>query len=248
MLSGKIAVGQDYHHNIFSMRLSFADTINKRTKVEFHLQKRTQSTAYHHGNPFKSNQINSFWFFLHFNVGKASQISLSPFAYYENFSLNVKPNDEDLPPVKEYRVTARYTNEQRWRVVDFINRFTVEYRLRDLRREGIYKSNFRMRYMAKLEKAVYQIMSAKRRVAFELSDEVFIQFGNAVRNYHSVFDQNRLYFGFNYEVFRNCKTSLGYSYGFQERASGNEFDKINMLWTGVTFENLFTQFKHRRNQ
>lgn len=240
-----IAFAQNYHHNVFSLGLTLADTINKRTKLELSVQKRTQNTASDKHNFFKSSQLNSILFWLNFTISKTSKISISPFAYYENFILNTKTNDENLSPVKEYRFSARYANERRSRIVDYGNRYSIEYRLRDLKHDGIYLSNFRMRYMAKLEKSVIGILSRRKPVTFQLNDEVFLQFGKAVHNHPNVFDQNRVYLGFNYEVLRNFRTSLGYLYGFQERNTGDEFDNVNMLWIVLTFENVFTQFRRK---
>ena len=171
---------------------------------------------------------------------------MSPFGYYENFILNAKPNDENIPPVKEYRWSLRYTNEQHGRIVNYINRYTAEYRLRDLHHDKIFTSGFRMRYMAKLEMPVYNLLSHTRAVKFELYDELFLQLGHAVYNKPNIFDQNRVYLGFNYELLRNFKTSVGYVYGFQERSSGDEFDNMNMWWLVLTFDNVFTQFRHRK--
>ena len=100
--------------------------------------------------------------------------------------------------------------------------------------------------MAKLEKPVYNILSHKRPLTFEFYDEVFLQFGEAVHDKPNVFDQNRIYLGFEYEVFRNLTTSLGYVYGVQERGSGDEFDNMNMLWLVLTFDNVFTQFRRKK--
>ena len=182
-----------------------------------------------------------------YKLSKTSTASFSPFAYYKNFPLNTKPNDENLPGANEYRLSLRYTNEQKGRIVDYSNRYTFEYRLRDLHHDHVYMPNFRMRYMARLEKSVFNILSHARPVTFELNDEVFLQFGNAVRDKPNIFDQNRIYFGFNYELFRNLKSSLGYSYGIQERSSGDEFDNVNMLWLVFTFDHVFSQFRHKKN-
>jgi hypothetical protein len=99
--------------------------------------------------------------------------------------------------------------------------------------------------MAKLEKSVHGLLSHRKPVTFQLNDEVFLQFGKAVHNRPNVFDQNRIYLGFNYELLKNFKTSLGYLYGFQERNTGDEFDNVNMLWVVLTFDNVFTQFRRK---
>ena len=245
LLIGTFAFAQNFHHNVFSLGLTLADTINQRTKLELSLQKRTQNTPLEKSNLFKSSQLNSVLFWLNFAISKSSKVSVSPFGYYESFTLNAKPNDENLPPVKEYRFSARYTNDQHNRFVDYGNRYTVEYRVRDLKHDGIYKSNFRLRYMAKLEKSLSGVLSHRKPLSVQLSDEVFLQFGKAVHNRPNVFDQNRVYLGLNYEVFRNFKTALGYFYGFQERSSGDEFDNVNMFWLVLTFDNLFSQFRQK---
>jgi hypothetical protein len=60
-----------------------------------------------------------------------------------------------------------------------------------------------------------------------------------------VFDQNRLYAGFNLGLSRNVRASLGYIHGIQQRSSGREFDYSNILWTVVTFDNVLSQFKKK---
>jgi hypothetical protein len=242
---GRIAFAQNFHHNVFSLGLTLADTINQRTKIELSIQKRTQNTPLETNNLFKSSQLNSILFWWNFAVNKNSRLSVSPFAFYESFALNAKPNDESLPPVKEFRFSARYTNDQHNRLIDYGNRYTVEYRLRDLKHDGIYESNFRLRYMAKLEKSLNRVLSQHKPLSVQLSDEVFLQFGKAVHNRPNIFDQNRVYFGVNYELLRNLKTSLGYFYVFQERSSGEEFDNVNMLWVVLTFDNVFNQFRRK---
>ncbi|RYG40882.1 MAG: DUF2490 domain-containing protein [Chitinophagaceae bacterium] len=247
LLAGKVAFTQNYHHNVFWLRVALADTINKNTKLELFLQKRTQSTVLERANPFKSDQFSSIWFWVNFTLSKTSKFSVSPIGYFESHVLNTKISDENIPPVKEYRFSVRYTNDQKGKIVNFSNRYSLEYRLRDLQYNGVYQPNFRFRYMAKLEKPVYGIFSKDRPVTFELNDEVFLQFGKAVHNNANVFDQNRLYAGFSYEVVKNFKTSLGYIYNFQERKSGDEFDNSNIFWVVLTFDNLISQFLHKKH-
>ncbi|HUQ65016.1 MAG TPA: DUF2490 domain-containing protein [Flavitalea sp.] len=237
-----MSFGQNYHHNVFWLRLALADTINKKTKLELFLQKRTQGISSDQSNMFRSSLYNSIWFWVTFTLSKSSKVSVSPIGYFENYTLNAKPLDENKPPVKEYRFSVRYTNEQKGRIVNYSNRYSIEYRLRDLEYNGIFRPNFRTRYMAKLEKPVYGLLTKNKPVTFELHDELFIQFGRAVHNNPNVFDQNRLYVGFNYEIFKNFELDLGYIYVFQERKSGEEFDNVNMVWLVLTFDNLFSQF------
>jgi len=167
-------------------------------------------------------------------------VSISPFGYFESYVLNVKPTDEDLAPIKEFRWSVRLEHETKGRIVNYSNRYNVEYRWRDLLNNNNYQPNFRVRYMARLEKSVTGIFS--KPVSFVLYDEIFLQFGKAVKDNPNVFDQNRLYLGFNYEILKNVKTSVGYIYGFQERNSGKDFDNINTFWVVLNFDNIFSQF------
>lgn len=101
--------------------------------------------------------------------------------------------------------------------------------------------------MARIEKPVINIFSSVKPVTFILYDEIFLQFGKAVRNNPNVFDQNRIYLGANYEILENVKATIGYIYGYQERNSGREFDNINMFWVIINFDHLITQFLKKKN-
>jgi hypothetical protein len=110
-----------------------------------------------------------------------------------------------------------------------------------------YISNYRFRYMARLEKAV-KTRYLKRPLTLIVNDEVMFQFGEAVRNTPSVFDQNRIYAGFSYEVVKNVKVNAGYLYTVLQRPSGKEFDRINTLWVILTFDHLFSQLYRKQEQ
>ena len=102
--------------------------------------------------------------------------------------------------------------------------------------------------MAKLEKPVKGILSDKKPVTLILYDEVFLQFGGAVKDNPNVFDQNRVYLGASYEAIKNIKLSVGYIWGYQERNSGKEFDNINTFWTILTLDNFISQFLHHKTE
>lgn len=230
-------------HNLFWFRLNLSDTINSKLKWEFYIQRRTQNGSDNKSNIFKSPQFESYWVWLHYSLNKNVKLSVSPFGYFESYILNVKPSDEDAPPIKEFRFSTRLDHETKGRYFNYTNRYNLEYRWRDLLNDNNYQPNWRVRYMARLEKPVSGILP--RPITFVLYDEIFIQFGKAVKNNPNVFDQNRLYAGFNYEVLKNVKTSVGYIYGFQERNSGKDFDNINTFWIILNFDNVFSQFVKR---
>ena len=219
-----------------------SDTINSKVKWELYLQQRTQNTVLHQEDIFESNQFKSIWYWLHYSAGNHSRFSISPIGFFKTYVLNPKPLDEQFPTVREFRISARYENEQKGRIVNYANRYSIEYRLRDLMNNDQFLPNWRVRYMAKIEKPVFGILSKNKPVTFILNDEVFLQIGKAVKNNPDIFDQNRVYVGASYEPIKNIKTSLGYIYGYQERNSGKEFDNIHYLWLVISFENIFSQF------
>lgn len=227
-------------HNLFWFRLNLSDTINSRLKWEAIIQRRTQDSSHPKSNAFATPQFESYWLWFTYSLSKNVRIGVSPFGYFESYVLNVKSSDENQPPIKEYRWTVRLDHETKGKYFNYINRYNLEYRNRDLLNNGDYEPNWRFRYMARLEKPVKNILP--KPITFILYDEVFIQYGRAVKNNPNVFDQNRLYGGFNYEILPNVKTTIGYIYGYQARNSGKEFDQINTFWVILNFDNLFSQF------
>ncbi len=234
-----------YSHGVFWGRLVLADKITDKLKWELLLQKRTQNKLPGEGNIFESIHFTSVWFWLNYNLNKNYKLSVSPFGYFDSHLLNIKPGDDTNPGIKEYRWVVRLENEQRYSFLNYYNRYSVEYRRRDLLNDGVYRPNFRIRYMARLEKPVKGILSKEKPLTFILYDEVFLQFGPAVANNPNIFDQNRINIGVNYEVFKNVKVTMSYLNIFVARNSGKEFDNAHCLWVILTFDNLFSQFKRK---
>lgn len=232
-------------HNLFWFRLSLSDTITSRLKWEALIQKRTQGSSESRSNLFKAPQFESYWLWLHYSLNRNVRVSVSPFGYFDSYILNVSPSDEELAPIKEFRWTIKVDHETQGRYFNYINRYNLEYRNRDLFNSGDFEPNWRLRYMARFEIPVKNLLP--KPITFIFYEEVFLQFGKAVKNNPNVFDQNRLYVGFNYEILTNVKTTIGYIYGFQERNSGREFDHINTFWVILNFDNVFSQF-YRNNR
>lgn len=234
-----------YKHGMFATRIIFNDHLSKKLRYELFLQRRTQNDGDGSLNFFDERQFSSVWLWFNYQYNPHLKLSASPFGYFESSPLITKEGDENLPPVKEFRFSLRAEYENKGKVVNFINRYSLEYRRRDLLQNNVYQPNWRIRYMARFEKPVKKILSPNKPLTFMLYDEVFVQFGKAVANKPNVFDQNRLFVGAGYEVFKNVRLQLGYMYLYQERASGKDFDNTNALWTVVHFDNIISQFKHK---
>jgi hypothetical protein len=229
-------------HGVFWGRIILADRINDKWKWELFVQKRTQNIP-GEKSIFGANHYNSIWFWLNYKINKSLKLYLSPVGYFNSYAFLTKAEDVDVPGVKEFRFSARFEQELKGKIVNFSNRFTVEYRRRDLSFDDVYIPNWRLRYMARLEKPVIGILRNNRPVSFFIGDEVLVQFGKAVKHNANMFDQNRASAGFSLEVIKNIRTSFSYLNIFQQRPNGKDFDDAHALWAVVTFDNLFSQFK-----
>lgn len=238
-----LSAQKTYNHGVFWGRIILADTVNSKLKWELYLQKRTQTASTTSANIFKAPHFVSIWPWLSYKVSKTTRISLSPVAYFNSHLFYNNPEEVKSEGVKEYRTSLRLENEQKLRLFNYSNRYSLEYRLRDLKRTGDYEPNWRVRYMLKLEKPLPNVFSRHKPLSVFLSDEVFIQFGKAVKNNPNIFDQNRLNIGASYEVVKNVKFSASYLNILQERISGKEVDNAHALWVVLAFDNIFSQFK-----
>ncbi|MFN8354399.1 MAG: DUF2490 domain-containing protein [Spirosomataceae bacterium] len=232
----------NYHHNIVWGRLVLTDTINKKLRYELFLQHRRQNTQQTDFDVFEANQFTSYWLWLHYTLSPSVKLSVSPIGYFKSWILITQPTDLEKEEVPEWRTSARVDYETRGKFLNVMNRYGLEYRQRDLLNNGVFQPNWRVRYMIRFEKPI-KAPWLKKNLSVVLNDEIFIQFGKAVRGNPNIFDQNRLYGGFNYGFSKHLKGSLGYIWGIQQRISGKEIDYSNMIWGILTVDNLSALFK-----
>jgi len=234
-----------YHHGVFWGRLVLGDTINNKLRWDLYLQKRTQDAGT--GNILAAPHFFSLWPWLSYNLSKSTRVSLSPVGYFDSHLFYNNIDEVKNEGVREYRISLRVENEQKSKFVNYSNRYSLEYRMRDLKYDGNYLPNWRFRYMLKFEKPLLNILSKHKPLSVFASNEFFIQFGEAVKDNPNIFDQDRINFGVSYEVVKNVKVSASYLNILQSRVSGKEFDDANALWLILTFDNLFSQLgKHQR--
>ncbi len=233
-----------YHHNNFWGRIVLSDKIGDKFKWEVYLQKRTQNDAEDKLNIFKHHQLTSYWLWLHYQVAKDLRVSVTPFCYFNTIALYPQPPELGNRGVKELRWAVQLEHTQKLKYFSFSNRYSLEYRYRDLETEGVFVPNYRVRYRARLERP---LKTGKHPMSLIAYDEVFLEFGKAVEASPAVFNQNRLYAGFSYEIIKNMKFNLGYMYLIQERPSGKAFDISNVLWAILTFDNVFSQFYKKKS-
>lgn len=233
---------ETYSHNVFWGRIILADNITPKLRTELWIQKRTQDTETH-TSIFDAPQYDSYWLWFSYNFTPNFKIALSPFGYFENYVLYTQPSDLERPSVKEFRYTLRLEHEQKGKFINFSNRYSFEYRTRDLQNTGEYEPNWRFRYMARFEKPIRASWLKTKSFSVIAYNEVMIQFGKAVQASPSIFDQNRIYAGFSYSLAKNIKITPGYLFTIQQRPSGDVLDYINTYWVVLTFDNLISQFR-----
>jgi len=172
-------------------------------------------------------------------------LAVSPFGYCISWLLIANPAEEEREPISELRWAVRLYQEQRFRRAIYTNRYSLEQRWRDLANNHVYQPNWRVRYQARLE---FPLKASWLHLPLSLVvfDEVFIHFGKAVKNNPNVFDQNRIYAGFNYGLSKNVKFGLGYIYQIQQRNNGKEFDQANVLFGVLTLDNVISRFHATR--
>jgi len=239
---------EHYTHQLSWLRLNLSDTINNKLEWEVSIQRRSQNNHAADDNIFHSFQFEGYSLAFEYGVSDKFSVSVMPLGFYRSHSLNVVPTDWERPSTKEWRSNIQLSYEISGRILTVTNRLSIDYRRRDFADREHYITNWRLRYMLRLEKEVLGIFSDVKPVTFTIFDEVFFQFGEAVKNNKYLFDQNRLFGGASYEIFKNTTLTLGYAYGFQIRGSGEQYDNINNYYAALAFENIFSQFARPKSK
>jgi hypothetical protein len=234
-----------YHHNTFWGRVTLSDIITQKLKWEIFLQHRTQNDPEDRANLFKHYQLRSYWLWLHYQPSPNLRLSVTPFCYFNTISLYPQPASLADRGIKELRWAVQLEQTQHFKHFSFANRYSLEYRYRDLEVVDEFAPSYRIRYRARLEK---QLIKGERPLSVLVFDEVMLEFGKGVANSKAIFNQNRLFAGFNYELMKNVRLNLGYIYIIQQRRSGDAVDISNVLWAVLSFDNVFSQFGKSKSQ
>jgi hypothetical protein len=192
-------------------------------------------------NLYAENQLQSYCLWLQYFPSENIKFSLSPICYFRAkpiFALGTRS-------INEFNWNVRVEHKKNFKNCSLMNRLALEYRYRDFFEKNVYVGNFRMRYMPRFSIQTFKIRG--KPVNLVISDEVFFQYGYAVKTAASLFDQNRVYAGINYKLYENIKLDIGYCYIDQLRLSGKDLDIQNAFWITLTFDNVFSQFIHREN-
>jgi hypothetical protein len=234
-----------YHHNTFWGRVGLADKFSDKWKWELYYQNRTQNDpAAERANAFRYHQLTSYTAVLHYQAMKSLRISFTPLCYFNTIGLLPQSADNGNRGVSEFRWMLMVEHSTSLGKFTLGHRYTGEYRYRDLLVANEYVTNYRLRYRGRIE---HELANWKHPLTLLLYDELFVEFGGAVKNSPALFNQNRVFAGFTYEIVNHVKLNIGYIYLVQERPSGKAFDYSNVLSTALTIEGLLSPKKKSKD-
>jgi hypothetical protein len=148
------------------------------------------------------------------------------------------PNDPNATvklTVPEVRPHLEFAYKQKLDKVIFDHRFRGEARFfhnvnttgTELE-DGYEYANYRFRYKVQATIPLFKIVE-NRALKFKIYDELFINAGSQIVT--NVFDQNRVYAGLNYDVFKNLSFEVGYLNWFQQKPDGHFFNRKILRFT-----------------
>lgn len=223
------------------------DKITDRWRWEAYLQSRTQNGMDSKVNVFEANHMQNLWVWLSYKATDQLKIFVSPVGIFRSNMYIARPEEQQLDAVNEYRISLRLDQESKYARFSISTKVAAESRWRDLAYDGVYQQNFRFRYMLRGDVPVSRRSDGTSRFTFSAYNETMIQAGAAVQNNPNVFDQNRTYAGWGANLSRNTRLSVGYMFIVQQRLNGKDFDKGHVLWTILTFDNLFARFRETKS-
>ncbi len=97
-----------------------------------------------------------------------------------------------------------------------------------------YYFTMRYRYRLGFDYTLVKIGEKENPLKYFISDEIFLQSGKTI--VYNVFDQNRIYTGFSYKVVKGLTVSVAYMNVYQQKSSGNSFDRYHTFRVGFQHE------------
>ena len=166
----------NFNHNVIWGRLVLADTLSNKLKYEIFIQHRRQNLIENDWEVWKAPQFQSYWAWLTYSVNKNLKIAISPFGYFKSWVLISRPSEIERPETRELRWVLRIDQEQKFRKFSYNNRYSLEYRWRDLGNNNVFLPNWRARYQARLDIPI-ATKHLKKPLSVSFFEEIFIQFG-----------------------------------------------------------------------
>lgn len=187
---------QAQHCNAW-FRTTLSCPVNKRIKVDAEFQHRRQN-GFGNSDLFDKNLMFSFRNWIHYQHSAAIKLSVSPFAYFSNYTIIQKQSEETAKPSSEIRFSA-VTELQHliFKKLYIVSRTAIEYRYFESISNIVRNRNrFDFQYYS----------TNKLRV--NIFDELLLNLIGTKNNH--LFDQNRIGIGLEYKVMPTLKFDMGY--------------------------------------
>jgi hypothetical protein len=191
-------VAQEHKNSWFRTTLSIP--ITEKIKTDLELQHRRQND-FESNNPFDKNLMYTFRTWLYYKQNKDVVYALSPFAYFSNYKIIQKESDAVAKPTNEYRFTASVELQHQLATKFYVvDRTAMEYRVF----EGSIENTTRLRNRL----AFRYDFNPNYNVA--IGDEILIN--STGTDAQHIFDHNRIFTNFSYNLNSAVKLDIGYIY------------------------------------
>jgi hypothetical protein len=191
-------IAQKHINSWFRTTLSIP--INEKIKTDLELQHRRQND-FVSNNLFDKNLMYTFRTWIYYKQNKNVVYAISPFAYFSNYKIIQEESDAVAKPTNEYRFTAsielQYQLATKFYVVD---RTAIEYRVF----EGSIENTTRLRNRLAFR---YDFNS---RYNLAIGDEILVN--TTGTDAQHMFDHNRAFSNFSYNLNSAVKFDIGYIY------------------------------------
>jgi len=201
--------------------------INEKWYIQNEIQER------HFINPFEQHQF-LIRGHIHRILGKSGwETSMGMCWMLQNPN---EPNAAVKLTVPELRPHLGFAYKQKLKKLTLDHRYMIEARFfhntngtRTALEDGFEFGNYRFRYRIQATIPLLKTME-KGSLKFKISDEIHLNAGNKISK--NIFEQNRIYAAINYEVSQNLAFEIGYLNWFQQRPTGDFYNR-NILRSTV---------------
>lgn len=198
ILFAQKTVAQEHKNSWFRTTLSIP--VTEKIKTDLELQHRRQND-FESNNPFDKNLMSTFRTWIYYKQNKDVVYAISPFAYFSNYKIIQKESDAVAKPTNEYRFSASVELQHELANKFFIvDRTGIEYRAFEGATENVIRLRNRLAFRYDFN-AIFNV---------NIGDEIFINASGT--NVQHIFDHNRIFTNFSYNLNSAVKLDIGYIY------------------------------------
>jgi hypothetical protein len=210
-------------HNIW-FRNTLSIPVGKKFKIDNEIQHRRQN-GFQNQNIFDRNLMFTYRNWIHYQPNDNVRFSLSPFAYFSNYKIILKEEDENARPNIELRFSAAVDLQQiLFNKFYLVGRTAMEYRVFSSNSAEIIRlrNRFGFRY------------DITEKVKIGVYDEMFFNLSGT--DIHHFFDHDRIGINVEYKVLPFLKFEIGYIHITRLPLISVDKHTENNLFLNVTYQ------------